>query len=327
MLRLARILVVSAAVLLPGEAEAIDCTAAADVIAKGICAAPALTGKENAMEGLLAEVSKISSDGERAMLEKIQKSWVEERSDNCGDLDAESLTECLDEGLDERIAEFRAVPESGPGTPSRMIPVYVTQVGDDTHYSLYAQAFRFADPKSNGEKLFNAHVAGVLAKLPLAAQPAGPEDEVRESDTSMTIKYASPKLLSAAAYWWHDSNEEGSGGLSTFNINMETGKDIVISDVVSEQAAGELRGMCRERLIAQKKEQVDDLYKPEDDPNFKDEVIAEHVANLSRWTITAEEVSILFDTGVIGDEDEGDYECLFTIADMKKLALPGAPLP
>lgn len=327
MLRLASILVVSAVLLLPGEAQAIDCTAATNVIAKSLCAAPALAEKENAMEGLLAEVSKLSSDEERAMLEKIQKSWVEERNDNCGDLDAEALAECLDEGLDERIAEFRATPESGPGAVSRMIPVYVTQEGDDAHYSLYAQAFRFADPRNDGEKLFNAHVADVLAKLPLAAQPAEPEGEVRESDTSMAIKFSSPKLLSAAAYWWHDNDEDGSGGLSTFNINMETGKDIVISDVVSEQAAGEMRRMCRERLVAQKKEQVDDLYKPEDDPNLKDEVIAEHVANLSRWTITAEEVSILFDTGVIGDEEEGDYECLFTMAEMKKLALPGAPLP
>jgi uncharacterized protein len=327
MRKLASIVVLLAAALLPGEARAIDCAAATDAITKGICAVPALTEKEDAMEGLLAEISKLSSEGERAMLEKIQNSWIEERSDNCGDLDAESIAECLNEGLDERIAEFKVTPESGTGASSRMIPVYVTQVGDDTHYSVYAQAFRFAEPKSDGEKLFNAHVADILAKLPLAAQPSETEGEVRESDTSMAIKFASPKLLSAAAYWWHDNDEDGVGGLATFNINMETGKDIVISDVVSEQAAGELRKMCRERLIEQKKEQVDELYKPEDDPALKDEVIAEHVANLSRWTITAEEVSILFDTGAIGDAEEGDYECLFSLADVKKLALPGAPLP
>lgn len=327
MRKLASVVVLSAAVFLPGEARAIDCATATDAITKGICAAPDLTERENAMEKLLAEISGLSTESERAALDKVQKSWKEERIDNCGDLDTASIAECLGEGLDERIAEFEAMPESGPGASSRIIPIYVIQEGDDTHYSIYAQAFRFAEPKSEGEKLFNAHAADILAKLPLAAQPAGSEGEVRESDTSMAIKYASPKLISAAAYWWHDNDEDGAGGLTTFNINMETGKDIVISDIVSEQAAGELRKMCREKLIEQKKEQVDETYKPEDDPAFKDEVIAEHVANLSRWAITADEVSILFDTGAIGDAEEGDYECLFSMGDVKKLALPGAPLP
>jgi hypothetical protein len=60
---------------------------------------------------------------------------------------------------------------------------------------------------------------------------------------------------------------------------------------------------------------------------LKDEVIAEHIATLSRWMITASDAAILFDSGVIGDDEEGDYECVFTMEELKKLALPGAPLP
>lgn len=327
MRRSTSIFIVAALGFLPSEAKAFDCTAATDVIGKGICASPSLLERENAMEALLAEVAGLSTESEKAMLAKVQQSWIAERIDNCGDLDSESLAECLDEGLDDRIAEMKAVPDSGPGASSRVIPVYVTQQGDATHYSLYAQAYRFADPKSEGEKLFNAHVADVLAKLPLAAQPEAPEGEVLESDTSMSIKYASPKLLSAAAFWWHDNAEDGVGGLQTFNINLETGKDITIADLVSEQSATTMRDTCRARIIEQKKVQIDEFYKPEEDPMLKDEVIAEHIATLSRWMITAEDAAILFDSGVIGDDEEGDYECTFTMAELKKLALPGAPLP
>lgn len=323
----ASIFIIAALGLMPAKANALDCTAAADVIGKGICASPSLLERENAMEALLAEVAGLSTDSEKAMLAKVQQSWIAERIDNCGDLDRESLAECLDEGLDDRIAEMKAAPDSGPGAATRMIPVYVTQEGDATHYSLFAQGYRFADPKSEGEKLFNAHVADVLAKLPLAPIPEAPEGEVLESDTSMSIKYASPRLLSAAAFWWHDNAEDGSGGLEAFNINMETGKDLTIADLVSEQSAATMRDTCRTRIIEQKKVQIDEFYKPEEDPMLKNEVIAEHIATLSRWMITASDASILFDSGVIGDDEEGDYECVFTMEELKKLALPGAPLP
>ncbi len=312
---------------LTGHAQALDCATASSVIDKGLCASPALAEKEKMMEAQFAEVSKLSNAEERTMLDLVQKGWIEERADNCGDLDGESLGECLAEGLDERIAEFMAMPDSGPGAPSRMIPVFVVRPGDQTHYSIYAQSFRFAEPKSPGEKLFNAHVADVLAKLPLAAIPKTEDGEALESDTSMSIKYASPKLLAATAFWWYDNAEDGTGGLQSFNVNLETGTDVTIADLMTEAAAKELAKQCRARIIEAKKEQIDEFYDATKDAMLKDEIIAEHVATLSRWMITAEEVSILFDTGVIGDSDEGDYECVFTLAEMKALALPGAPLP
>jgi hypothetical protein len=312
---------------LTGNARALDCATATSVIDKGLCATPALADREKLMEAQVAEVSKLSSPEERAMLDLVEKSWKDERIDNCGDLDGESLGECLAEGLDERIAEFMALPDSGPGAPSRMIPVFVVRPGDETHYTIYAQSFRFAEPKSEGEKLFNAHVAELLTKLPLAAIPKSEEGEVLESDTSMSIKYASPKLVAATAFWWHDNAEDGIGGLQSFTVNLETGKDVTIADLMTEAAAKELAKQCRERIIAAKKEQIDEFYDASKDAMLKDEVIAEHVATLSRWLITQDEIAILFDTGVIGETDEGDYECVFATAEVKALALPTAPLP
>ena len=65
----------------------------------------------------------------------------------------------------------------------------------------------------------------------------------------------------------------------------------------------------------------------EEDPNFQESAIAEHLDNFQRWTISADKAVVTFDSYAIGAYAEGPYECTFDMPELKSLAKPDAPLP
>ncbi|MCB1435268.1 MAG: hypothetical protein KDK75_22815, partial [Alphaproteobacteria bacterium] len=139
----------------------------------------------------------------------------------------------------------------------------------------------------------------------------------------------SPDFISVMHSFWADlGGAHGNGGVENTNIDMVSGKLLQIGDVFSEAAAAELMTQCKDKIIAEKRQRLEgEAYDPAQDPSLSDEVIAEHVATMSRWSFTAREASVSFDAYAIGSYAEGSYDCTFDMKDVKALALPDAPLP
>lgn len=314
-----------AAAALATPAAAFDCTKAQTAVEQTICADPALKAKDDELSRLYAEVKQASSEAERKMLALAQRQWIADREAACPE---KGDSACVGDKTDERLALFTVRPEAGKGTGRRMIPVFVAQQGDSTHYTVAFNLARFAEAASPGERAFNAAVAEIATKAPLGRNGQNTGERTLESDADLTVTYASPDLISAAVTSWaDDGGAHGNGGVTSINIDLARGKELAVQDVLTEAGARKLGAACREQIIAAKRQQNGEDYQPEADSFLSDAVIAEHIATLSRWSFSASEATITFDSYAIGAYAEGPFECVFPLAEVKAAALPGARLP
>jgi uncharacterized protein len=319
---------IAALIVLASPAFAFDCGKAATAVEKAICADRHLLEADAAMSRAYAEVRELSTASERKILARAQREWIAERESKCARDKPAEVAACVKEETEQRLALLAGTPDSGPGTGSRMIPVFVKQAGDAKTYTVDAMLLRFAKPSSAGEKRFNDWIKDIAAKLPL-----GPQEE--ESDTGrsataiVSLSHLSNELLSAyVLYVYYDGGAHPSHHGENINIDMQAGRELSIADILSEEAAATIAAQCYDQIAAEKKERIGEAdYKSEEDTFLSKDVIGEHVATLSRWSFTSEKADLHFDEYAIGPYAEGAYDCTFPMAEFRKLALPDAPLP
>ena len=318
-----------AALALANPALAFDCAKAATKVEKAICADPAVKAKDDAMTALYNDIKSLSSDAEKKMLARSQKNWIDGRESDCGTTGDAEIGFCIRTHIENRLAALTVKAEGGSGPGSRMIPVFAVQAGGKGLYEIDFELVRFADPKTAGEKRFNAAMAKIFASAPLGKQKDHANDETLGSTSIVSLSYASPQLISALDTYGGDSGgAHPNGGTGNLNIDMATGKELQIGQVFSEAAAAKLGKLCRDQIVAQKREKQDGgQYDPAKDDFLKDDVIAEHIATFSRWSFRADEVTVSFDAYAIGPYTEGEYQCFFQMKDLQAMALPEAPLP
>lgn len=312
------------------QAHAFDCTKAATKVEKAICVNTDLIASDSEMAKAYASVRGASTAAEKKMLALSQRRWIEQRENACSYAAEAELASCISKETNERRLLLQGAPESGPGTLSRLVPVFLQQVGTAKIYGLDYALLRFANPQSAGEKLFNAQSKKILSEAPV--EPHGQdefEDRVLTREETFAISYASPDLLSVAdSFYSDDGGAHGNGRVSNINIDMRSGKEINTSDMFASETIKTLTLECREQILQRK--QVNDSaekYVPEADANYQESTIADHINNFRRWTITAEKAIVTFDSYAIGAYAEGPYECEFDMPKLKALAKPDAPLP
>ena len=330
MKRLASLAAFGVITLMPQQALAFDCKKASTEVEKAICADPALIKLDDGMSAAYASVKAVLQPKEQKMLAKAQKRWLGWR-EGCFQTEGETVTECIKRMTEVRIRQFTGAPASGPGVGGRIVPQFIVQDGTEKQYDVDIAVLRFLDPRSKAEKRFNA-IADKIAE----AAKLGPHGEdtggsIYGQQDDMDISYASPRLMSVKhGFYSNEGGAHGNGGIENFNIDMKSGKILEIGDVMGEDGAARLRKDCKAQIREEKVKrfkEVDAEYNPDTDESFKDDVIAEHVATLSRWTIKADEVIITFDSYAIGAYAEGQYECRFPMDEVEGVALDGAPLP
>jgi len=315
-------------ILLASPALALDCGKAATAVEIAICADPELKAAEGNLEAAYAEVGRLSREDERTMLVRAQRHWLSEREADCP-ASALGLNACISDMTGIRIAELEGTPKSGPGSGSRIIPYYVVQDGSETAYDIEAEFFRFAEPRSEGEKAFNAAMAKTSGNYKIGPHGEDTAGRTYEIRTFSILNYASGRLVSAKVNEWSFTGGAHGNGISLgINIDLAKGREIEIGDILPEAAFPILMENCRNQIIAEKKVRLDDAtYDPAADEFLKDEVIAEHLATMSAWSLSETEATIDFDAYAIGPYVEGSFACVFPMAELKELALPGAPLP
>jgi uncharacterized protein len=328
-MRTAASLLVLALVGTASPVLAFDCGKARSTVEKAICANPSLMASDDRMAALYAEVRDLSTAAEQKMLARSQRAWIADRESACGSASAQDIGLCIRGQIGNRIAELAVRPASGPGTATRLIPVYVQQAGGKGLFAVDFRLMRFAKAATPGEKAFNAAVTKIAASAPVGPQPDYAGEDNLESSATLTLSYASPRLVSALnSYGGYEGGAHPNSGTENINIDLASGKPLAFARLFPPDAAKGLASQCRTQIISQKKDKADgEAYDPASDDFLKDEVIGKSIHDLTRWSLKASEAVVTFDAYEIGSYAEGDYDCTFAMKDLKALALPGANLP
>lgn len=313
--------------LLTAPASAFGCSKASTDVEKAICADPSLKKLDDELGAAYADVKAESSPREQKMLARSQKRWIAGR-EYCGQGEEETGV-CVRRATLERLRLLTGTAETGPGVDGDVIPVFVVQDGTEKAYDLDISLLRFADPQGAGETAFNKIAKDILAGIKTGPHGEDTMGRIYAQQDGMSLSYASPEFVSVLHSFWSDEGgAHGNGGVENFNIDMETGKLLEIGDVLPESAMAPLMAQCRAQIVAEKKERLSgEPYDPATDSFLTDDVISEHLATLSRWSIREEEITVTFDSYAIGSYAEGPYECVLPTAEIKAMAVPGALIP
>lgn len=320
-------LAASALILLAATpALAFDCGKAATAVEKAICADPGLLRLDGQLADAYAAVKAASSPEERKMLARSQKRWIAER-EYCSGGDT-GIDACIAQKTRDRLSLLLGAPETGPGAPGKMVPVFLVQDGTTKQWDIDMSLLRFADPQTAGEKTFNALVDQILGQAKPGPHGEDSHDMVYAMEDSLSLTYASPRLVSARHdFYVNEGGAHGNYGTGNLNVDMASGKQVALADVLDETAAAALTRLCKAQIDAERKKRVPDAEDVPYDEKTRDATIAETVRDLTSWSIGADQVTVSFDPYAVGAYAEGAYSCSFPTPDVKALARPGAPLP
>jgi uncharacterized protein YecT (DUF1311 family) len=326
-----RLAVAAALPLMAVEAHGFDCTKAATPIEKAICASPDLLKQDGDLSKAYATARNAASGSQRTSLALAQKRWIETRESICSGLQGDGLSKCTGDETRKRLSLLNAAPESGPGYPGKMIPVFLQQQGGGAVYDLDYALLQFAKPSTRAEKRLNAEVAKILADAPRKSRGnEAPEGMTLSQISSFSLSYASPLMISVAHdVYAFEGGAHGNGGVININLDMKSGNVIGSKDLFPPAALAELTAGCKNQLVAAKQERnrEDAEYNIANDPNFDEKTITDSVNDFTRWSFFAEKSIITFDSYAVGSYAEGPYECEFSMTTLKPLAKIPNPLP
>lgn len=306
-------------------ALAFDCAKAKTVVETAICAAPDLKALDDELAAAYAAVKAELPAAEQKMLVRSQRRWIARR-ENCGAAE-EGVDACVRGYLTDRLSLLSGRPESGPGADGRLLPHFIVQDGTAESYDVNLAVLRFADSQTAGEETLN-HLAGKV----LRAAKLGPHGEdtggaVYADEEIWSLTYASPQFISVRRDYYEDTGgAHGMYGTFNANIDMATGRELRLADVLTEPSAAILTLECRRQILAEKKRRLQAA--GDDEPvTVDDAAVADVVRNLASWSIGEHQIVVTFDPYAVGTYAEGAYRCSFPTASVRKLAVRGVPLP
>jgi uncharacterized protein YecT (DUF1311 family) len=303
--------------LVPATAQALDCGKAATIIEKAICADAKVKAVDDAMSKAYARLWKQYDKVERKALAALQLKWLKEREESCEKKNGEALALCVAQETQSRLDYFTGKPLSGPGTGTRMIPQLGHQDSSDTTAYIEVQLSRFAQPRSAGEKLFNAEIAVAAGELPYGETIEGMGGSPYQYFVYIGLEYASPKFISTEISTW---NQVGGTNSQRYNINIDLQRGVAwkVEDWFDDKAVVELKKRCLASVIAAMAEEGQ-TYDPTD-PLYTEESIGNSVVWPQAWSIARDTVTVNFDTRTYG---RGPDSCEFRAEDVWALAKPG----
>lgn len=306
-------------------AFAFDCGKAKTAVEKAICATPDLKALDDELTTAYTEVKAALPPSEQKMLVRSQRRWIARR-ENCGTAE-EGVAACVAADMKDRLSLLSGKPESGPGADGKLLPAFIVQDGTAKSYDLNLAVLRFTAPQTPGQKTLNQLADEVLRAAKLGPHGEDTEGSVYADEEIWSITYASPQLISVRSDYYEDKGgAHGMYGTTNINIDMATGKQLTLSDVLTEPSAAILALECRRQILAEKQKRFAEANLGEPD-GVNEDAVMQHVKKLVYWSIGQKEIVVSFDPYEIGVYAEGAYTCRFPTSGVKKLALPGAVLP
>jgi uncharacterized protein YecT (DUF1311 family) len=321
-----RIIISLIAVLSATPAFALDCSKAKTPVEKAICADPAAADADRGMVDAYAKLAAgLLPDNKKTLLAS-QRAWLKLRGILC-ERDNGIAAACLTKTTVQRSRYLSGLPETGPGSGSRLVPVFREESSPRLQYEIDVNALKFEAPALPGEKLFNTRVDKLLADLP-KNEPRQKNELPYSSSLSLSMTYASPGFLSAHIKTYDFSGgAHGNNGTGNINIDVARGKAAAFGDLFTPEAKRDFEDACWTQFEKQKADKGPDETMSAEDRKTYRATIKESVAALENWSFSASNASIGFDPYALGAYAEGTYSCDFDEHMLKRLRKPDSLLP
>ena len=277
-------------------AAAINCQAAATRQEKAICADPAAKSADARMADAFAALRSQTPEAERDALASDQRHWITTRNDSCSydpdgkELAGAALSACLAKQSEQRRLFLSGLPADGPGLAGAIRPFFIK--GRDGRV---ISGLRFTAPQSAGERLFNSAVERQLKTVNVAQGRDGdPTDGF-----AMTLRYASPALISAEVVISYPSSAHPVDHHDNINIDLGAGKPLTFDAIFRHDARDALMTKCRPQLDGfigeAAKADLDDNDMRESIMKDRETLVRASIADISRWSLDSRELTLTID--------------------------------
>jgi len=322
-----RAFLAAAAILSAQPALAFDCKQAASEAEKAICATPAALAADADMNKTYSALRAVLDAAQRAAAAKAQVAWLGQRDAACVGKQGGDLGACLADETGKRSRFLSAAPEAGPGYSGKLAPFFRIEPGGKGKTDVDVQAFEFPSPANGAERAFNAAVDKALGDI---VQPdADDKTDTYAFALTMTLAYASPRLLSAHAEVYTDLGGAHPNSY-TFDINVdpEEGRALAFDDLVDQAAAQKVFAHCYDQVLATKKANEGDDANL-DAPALKQLQgdVAAATGKLTNWSFGLKSATVNYAPYAVGAYAEGSFSCEAPYAFLRPLAKPAFPLP
>ena len=275
----------------------------------------------DAVDTAFAAAWAASTPAEREMLGRARRDWMREWSDYH---DVSNNLESAKAALKNQLARLTGMPQSGPGMGRAFVPVFLMQEDRGDLWFFNISTLRFADPQTAGERLFNAKVKAFLDYA--LAEERESIETYKESGriwAETSVSFASPKLLSVHISYdvFEQPSPYGTPSVLGINIDLGTGREIALHDIVDERAVTRLAKICDASTVNIEGHSLKQLA-GDDGKDFNSRDL---VADIGRWWMGEDKVVVYL--GQLWIHAVGDFTCSIPMAEVKRLARPGAPLP
>jgi uncharacterized protein len=323
-------------------AHAIDCTKASRGDEKAICADPVLKTADERLNQTYERIWRARSADERKGLEALQRDWITGRND-CPHSNDTTDARCLLGKIEERRAFLVRAEGVGPERRGRLTYLAIDKpaiVERDT--ALHVSAFRFANARSAGERLFNTEINRQIEYQETEVSFSDTEGEKRlcagddkrygcnfENSFRMPQPFLTDEFISAPIdTWFYSGGAHGGGNTVYINIDLVHGKIIDMKDLFDKKAGNKVVVLCRKNFDAHGGEDLN-LVDEEDyerDDHASD-TFSSTVRDLQSWSFSKDRATVLFGLYVLGPYAAGEQICTLPYADLRPLLKPGKVLP
>lgn len=331
-------------VLATVPACAIDCISASENArhannryAELLCASPELSALEIEMRQVEQALAEGMATGDRDILAAANAQWRSSYPP-CWAGTAACITTQRDD-MRARIRFLKGEPTaSGTGERIAILPLRSKLTSGGARW--YTLVQRFADPRSPGALSYNGILDGIIARNLIPGTPVVEKvDETYAGRSyllgSLTVQYASSRFLSVehrATYMQLEGGVDPSTDVENFNIDMRSGKLIDLEDFFPPDHLQQMEKDCVDQLIAADARNVAEdirtsgsaLQSQMEPGDVRDET-SRQFGEAARWSFRPDGavVSVIFFRN-LGPQE---LHCSFSAAEVRRMALPDAPLP
>ena len=260
---------------------------------------------------------RLAPDQSKALLVN-QRRWLKTRSDEC--FGGSAVSHCLLAENKARISVLEPRPVAGHALRLVLVETPLTK----TAYALGLLLYKFADPRNAAEQTFDADIDKRIAEAPRKREADDQAGNDYEAYETASVAHASDKLLSVKV----DTLLWGGGphpddGSETINIDMATGKNLRLDDLVDEAGRAAIVRDCRKQYSEdeQERQSANDA----DIAAIADKQMKDAVGDLANWTFASKEATI--ELGRLDGYALGHFQCTLAYETFRRLAKPSFPLP
>lgn len=338
MTRLSLLIVSLALASLTGPALAAPCLLpdSKDPVERALCAHPDLAQLDLEARKAEGDVSERRQQPERRNMWNVHHNWLQDRIRLCPKADVT----CLRTIYERQIRFWTGVDGTGPDSQGRLTFFHLSyyraeskKAPEQGSFRAHFIGYRFADPRTGAQKLFNRDVEAARVEVEKAVQNDA-DPGVRSAveayyETKVHAPYQAGNFLSARV-----TNDEFTGGAhgsnSTWNLNLDVtaARKLKLSDLFAAPTLTRLMSACAGSIAADMTKArmpvADELYRP--DRRTPSKAFSELFLRANRWTFTPFGAQVTFPQYALGGMALGEPDCRISRDALAKATMRGLVL-